>query len=689
LNVETPIGSLVHKEPHAFEMNWNGVVTPLAWDADFVDLGDGLIGFQLNGSWNPNRRLVIQVNFGERSGAAGTDDDWVTYYGGNHLDVGTDVIAKNGGRPHFIGGTFSDDFPDIPGTAIQSTNLGSSDVYISTFHQDDAHLLWSTYYGGTQKEEPYAIDVNSNNEIYVVGWTQSLDFPVTEGTPTFQDAFIIKISSGGTTVPWARTFGDPGVLDFGMGVTVTNSNHVIMVGWTASLGVGFFPSEDRVGSYNQSTGAGAMDGFIADFGPDNTLVWSTLFGGPNDDLFYDVQRTLDNHILICGKTTSDVAASTDPGNTICDVPQSGFFPNCELAGAYNQLWSGGGSLVEEGIIVDFDENGALTWATYVGGTDVDILYRIAIDPVSPNTFAIAGVTTSETSFPHVTQTGDYFQSDQGYLAARFENRNMVWSTTFGCGETNFYQYWPRGIAFDQYKNLYIAGQANCSIPTDPINYCDIPLAGDFPICQGNNVFFQDDGNGIAQYGGDDTDGFIAGFNSSNELIWSTYFGGGGATTTQPNGTENIYSLTYDDQYNRLYLTGVTGAFDDFPILDPGIPAYMQPDHDLNFPFDAFLARLNIDGITVGFDELELSPKSSLLIYPNPSNEIVFLYVDELVHKTAEILITDMTGKVVLKKPIAETTDGTIPINISTLAAGMYIVQLATQNRTYNTKLIVK
>ena len=66
-----------------------------------------------------------------------------------------------------------------------------------------AQLAYSTYLGGSNGDGAYAIAVDSSNNAYVTGYTNSVDFPVTQGayrseltTGASQDGFIAKLSLG-------------------------------------------------------------------------------------------------------------------------------------------------------------------------------------------------------------------------------------------------------------------------------------------------------------------------------------------------------------------------------------------------------------------------------------------------------------------------------------------------------------
>jgi photosystem II stability/assembly factor-like uncharacterized protein len=126
--------------------------------------------------------FVAKVN------ATGTTLLYSTYLGGGNADEGIGIATDFAGNAYVTGYTSSADFPVTAG-ALQ-TQLGSdsrvalpmSDAFIAKLNAGGSSLVYSTYLGGFRLEIGNAIAVDSEGTAYVVGATQSPNFPTTEGS---------------------------------------------------------------------------------------------------------------------------------------------------------------------------------------------------------------------------------------------------------------------------------------------------------------------------------------------------------------------------------------------------------------------------------------------------------------------------------------------------------------------------
>jgi hypothetical protein len=60
---------------------------------------------------------------------------------------------------------------------FQPVNRGSSDGFVAKLNPTGSALVWSTYIGGSALERAFAVAVDAGGNVYVAGRTQSLDFP--------------------------------------------------------------------------------------------------------------------------------------------------------------------------------------------------------------------------------------------------------------------------------------------------------------------------------------------------------------------------------------------------------------------------------------------------------------------------------------------------------------------------------
>jgi len=139
-----------------------------------------------------------------------------TYLGGSEDDVARAVTLDSSGNVYLAGNTQSADFPVI--TPVQLANHGGSgpingygnDVFVSQFDPNGT-LIFSSFLGGTDDDFALGLAADTSGNVYVAGYTESLDFPTTRGSLQswyggsacydcidgyYQgDAFVAKISS--------------------------------------------------------------------------------------------------------------------------------------------------------------------------------------------------------------------------------------------------------------------------------------------------------------------------------------------------------------------------------------------------------------------------------------------------------------------------------------------------------------
>ena len=126
-----------------------------------------------------------------------------TYLGGSDSDGINSMFIDSLGNIYVTGYTYSSDFPTTSG-AYQTAYGGGGDAFVAKFSGDLQTLLVSTFLGGSDEESALSIAMDSGGNIYIAGWTFSLDFPTTSGAygTTYIgliDVFISKLSndSGG------------------------------------------------------------------------------------------------------------------------------------------------------------------------------------------------------------------------------------------------------------------------------------------------------------------------------------------------------------------------------------------------------------------------------------------------------------------------------------------------------------
>ncbi len=121
-----------------------------------------------------------------------------TYLGGGGADTANAIVVDGAGNPYIAGQTLSTDLP-VPG-AFQATNGGQYDAFIAKFAAGGDTLTALSYLGGNGSDTATAIGLDGAGNVYVAGWTQSVNFPVISGFQSINagtyGAFLTKVTVG-------------------------------------------------------------------------------------------------------------------------------------------------------------------------------------------------------------------------------------------------------------------------------------------------------------------------------------------------------------------------------------------------------------------------------------------------------------------------------------------------------------
>ncbi len=161
-----------------------------------------------------------------------------TYLGGDGTDEGRGIAVDGLGRAFVTGITRSAGFPTRD--AIQHSSCGFSDVFVSKLNSTGTDLIYSTYLGGSGADESNGIAVDASGNAYVIGTTNSGNYPITQGAfkrllsrDDAGDAFVSILGPTGAFISYSTYLGGND-LDFGNGIAVDRSGHAYVVGATYS-----------------------------------------------------------------------------------------------------------------------------------------------------------------------------------------------------------------------------------------------------------------------------------------------------------------------------------------------------------------------------------------------------------------------------------------------------------------------
>jgi hypothetical protein len=167
--------------------------------------------------------------------AAGTAIIYSTYLGGSDNDEGASIKVDLDGNAYVVGRTYSSDFPTV--NALQPLNGGVWDTFVTKINPADTALIYSTYLGGTEDDKAFDLALDAEDNIYVTGYTTSPNFPTVNALQAQKagewDVFITKISAVGTVLIYSTYLGGGGS-ENGFGIALDKSDNIYVVGQTDS-----------------------------------------------------------------------------------------------------------------------------------------------------------------------------------------------------------------------------------------------------------------------------------------------------------------------------------------------------------------------------------------------------------------------------------------------------------------------
>lgn len=272
---------------------------------------------------------------------------WASFYGGNNLDAMRRVKLSHLGYLVASGYSRSTNFPMI--NPIQATNGGSADAVIMKLSMNTGFPIFTTYYGGSGYDEPVGITLDNNNNIFLVGSTESTNFPILNSYQStlkgVSDIFVVKLNAN-LSVAWSTYIGSTDK-DDGNGIAVDNAGSCFIVGTSLK---GNYP---RLNAW-QNTIKLSSDAVISKFSSTGSLQWSTFAGGVGVEEGQAIAVDNSGNVLVTGYTLSSS------------------FP---LVNATQTFFGG----QRDAFILRFTNNGICLLSTYYGGTGREQARSIAVD----------------------------------------------------------------------------------------------------------------------------------------------------------------------------------------------------------------------------------------------------------------------------------------------------------------------
>ncbi|HSQ62827.1 MAG TPA: SBBP repeat-containing protein [Polyangiaceae bacterium] len=383
----------------------------------------------------------------------------------------------------------------------------------------DPVFTYSTYLGGSGAEagNGAGIAVDSAGSAYVTGQTTSTDFPTAGAYQTTgaSSAFVTKLNASGNALVYSTYLGTN---SYGKGIAVDASGNAYVTGYTN----GTIPT---VNAFQGSSGVGAYAAFVTKLSATGSaLTYSTYLGGSGDNEA--------RGIAVDGSGNAYVTGSTNATD----------FP---VGGGYRLYNSGS----YDAFVTKFTAAGVVTYSGYLGGSNPDYGYGIAVDG-SGNAYVVGW--TSSTNFPTASAYKGTLSGGTDTFVTKLNASGsaLVYSTYLGGSAQDS----GEGIAVDGSGSAYVAGFTYST---------NFPTAGPFQATLSGT-----------------SDAFVTKLGAAGSaLTYSTYLGG--------NGGDGAGGIAVDAT-GSAYVTGNTSST-NFPTAS----AYQGTNAGGNS--DAFVIRLSAAG----------------------------------------------------------------------------------------------
>ena len=469
----------------AVDSSGSAYVTGNTASSDFPIVGEAEQVF-FGGNMNYGDAFVTKVN------ENGTGLIYSTYLGGPGADSGAGIAVDADGNAYVTGWTDSGaDFPTTP-DAFQTNFAGPRDVFVTKLNPDGnlsdfcldetgvkivcSSFPYSTFLNGSRGYSfGFAIDVDTQGSAYVVGNTSATDFPTTDTAFQLQpgDAFLTRLNATGSGLLYSTYLsvndlsvnGETEVKE--IAVDATGNAHVVGTVWFPERNEDNTQKRDGfVAKYDTEASGAASRVYISSFaelGPSITGSRRITFG-------YGVAVDATSNVYLTGSTSS---------------PDS--FPT--IKNAFQKAFGGGKKCSRLGIacppdafVMKLDSSGALVCSTYLGGSEWDTGWDIAVDGTGD--IYVTGRTESQ-NFPLQSPFQNSLGGGGGDAFVAKLNGDcsaLVYSSYLG-GVGNEH---ARGIAVDDAGSVYVAG-AVVAQPDDP---SDLSTPGAFqPFFGGGSSFY--------------------------------------------------------------------------------------------------------------------------------------------------------------------------------------------------------
>ena len=640
---------------------------------------------------------------------------WGTYYGGTSLDYGQATACDNTGNVYLAGYAQSTNAMATPG-AHQTVFGGSSyDAFLVKFNTSGVRQ-WGTYYGGTALDYGQCVATGTSN-VYLSGHTGSNTGTVIATPGSHQasfggssyDGYIAEFNSAGVR-QWATYYGGTG-LDYAGACAASTTGFVYISGYSGSNTGTVIAT---AGGHQPTHGFGTYDGYIAQFqncnlpmAPNNTTppqnqticagFGTTLtatgsgtlnwFATPSSTPVLGTGTTFTTPILAQGTYSYYVEAYTCSGGPRTEITVT-VNPSPTITATSGTICPGGTLNLNPvgGVTYTFNPNGpivtpSITSSFTITGTGTNgcvgspVVITVTVLP-SPTITVNSGsiclgqtftlVPSGAVSYTYsggsatvtpVTTTTYYVTGDAGGCVSQNPAVSVV---TVGM-VPSVTVTGPGSMCQGQTINLQAFGAPNYSWSTGAIT-------STIAVSPTTTTNYSIVGTGTNGCGGSTVIKIVIVNSNPNVTISS-------ASTVMCRGESMLLTANSADTYSWS-----NGALTPTIVISPttNVSYTVTGTNTLTGCVNTKTISISVN-VCTGIEQTTLSG-NEFKLYPNPNSGEFFVEVSQ----STEFKVFNSLGQIVIEKLL---TEGKNEINFSSVAKGVYFVQLKTENKIKTIKII--
>jgi Divergent InlB B-repeat domain/Domain of unknown function DUF11/Beta-propeller repeat len=337
----------------AVSSSGNAYITGITMSSDLPTTAGAIqTQFIKSQSFNPNDGAAFVTELS----AAGDALVYSTFLGGPIGDKGNAIALDPGGNAYVAGVAKSPSFPVTPG-ALQTSNNGLWQAFVSKINPNGTALVYSTLLGGSSETQGLALALDESNNVYLTGTTYE-GFPTTvgafESTPPFPNvahAFVSKIDSSGGSLVYSTLLtgtNDVAGADGGTGIAVDSTGSAYVTGYTANSTFPVTPGAFETSYLAIQLSEAIIEmNFVAKLNPSGSgLVYATFLGASLAAVDYGRSAIVVDPAGTAYLTgqTSGIHFPTTPDAAYSMNPYAGSTSGSTVAGYFSILSPNGSTL---------------------------------------------------------------------------------------------------------------------------------------------------------------------------------------------------------------------------------------------------------------------------------------------------------------------------------------------------------